>query len=69
VKVITKRLGDKFYKEKGVIVQVIDKYVAVVRIISTGTKVKLDQEHLETVIPSAGEFSQHFFLCEFCKIL
>lgn len=55
VKVMTKKLGDKFYKEKGTILQVIDKYVAVVKMNNNGTKVKVDQEYLETVIPSVGK--------------
>lgn len=54
VKVVTKRLGDKYYKEKGVVVDVIDKYVGVIKMLETGHKLKLDQEHLETVIPSPG---------------
>ncbi|XP_047111489.1 DNA/RNA-binding protein KIN17 [Schistocerca piceifrons] len=54
VKIITKSLGDKYYKKKGVIVEVIDKYVAVVSVFETGHKLKLDQAHLETVIPAVG---------------
>lgn len=56
VKVITKSLGDKYYKKKGVVVQVLDKYVGVIKLLETGLKLKLDQEHLETVIPAQGEF-------------
>lgn len=55
VKVITKTLGDKYYKQKGVIREVIDKYVAVVKLLESGQKLKLDQEHLETVIPALGK--------------
>jgi DNA/RNA-binding protein KIN17 len=55
VKVITKALGDKYYKEKGVVLQVIDKYTALVKMHESGSKLKLDQEHLETVIPAAGK--------------
>lgn len=55
VKVITKKLGDKYYKKKGVIKEVIDKYLAVVKMIDTGVKLKVDQEHLETVIPAIGK--------------
>lgn len=54
VKVVTKSLGDKYYKKKGVIESVKDKYVAMVRMTDTGDLIKLDQEHLETVIPSEG---------------
>lgn len=55
VKIITKSLGDDFYKQKGVIIEVKDKYVAVVKILENGKKVKLDQEHLETVLPAIGK--------------
>jgi len=54
VKIITKSLGDKYYKKKGRIVEVIDDFAALVVLNETGTKLKLDQEHLETVIPSIG---------------
>lgn len=55
VKVMTKSLGDDFYKQKAVIVEVKDKYTAVVKLLDTGKKLKLDQEHLETVIPAIGK--------------
>jgi len=54
VKIITKSLGDKYYKKKGRIVEVIDDFAAVVVLNESGAKLKLDQEHLETVIPSVG---------------
>ena len=54
VKVITKSLGDKYYKQKGYIKSLVDDYTAVVVITSSGSKVKLDQSHLETVIPAIG---------------
>ncbi|XP_050518430.1 DNA/RNA-binding protein KIN17 [Diabrotica virgifera virgifera] len=55
VKIITRNLGDEYYKEKGVVRQVIDKYVAIVKLIDSGKKIKIDQEHLETVIPALGK--------------
>ncbi|KAF4114532.1 DNA/RNA-binding protein KIN17 [Onychostoma macrolepis] len=55
VKVITKRLGEKYYKKKAVIREVQDKYTAVVKMIDSGDKLKLDQSHLETVIPAPGK--------------
>ncbi|XP_060758971.1 DNA/RNA-binding protein KIN17 [Neoarius graeffei] len=55
VKVITKRLGDKYYKKKAVIREVQDKYTAIVKLIDSGDKLKLDQSHLETVIPAPGK--------------
>ncbi|XP_022912887.1 DNA/RNA-binding protein KIN17 [Onthophagus taurus] len=55
VKIVTKSLGEDYYKQKGVVVQVQDKYVAIVKLLEGGKKVKLDQEHLETVIPAIGK--------------
>lgn len=55
VKVITKSLGEEFYKQKGVVREVIAKYGAVVKLLETGKKLKLDQQHLETVIPAIGK--------------
>ncbi|KAK6746198.1 hypothetical protein RB195_012360 [Necator americanus] len=53
VKVITKKLGDDYYKSKGVVKSLIDEYTASVEL-DDGTLVKLDQTHVETVIPSVG---------------
>jgi len=55
VKVITKKLGEKYHKKKGVIKEVQDKYTAVVKMIDSGDKLKLDQSNLETVIPAPGK--------------
>ncbi|KOC60045.1 DNA/RNA-binding protein KIN17 [Habropoda laboriosa] len=60
VKVITKRLGDKYYKSKGV-VQKTEKsnFVGKVKLKSPeevqNHVIKLDQEYLETVIPAIGK--------------
>lgn len=54
VKVVTKSLGDKYYKKKGRVKEVIDDFAALVVMTETGAKVKLDQDHLETVIPGEG---------------
>ena len=54
VKVVTKSLGDKYYKKKGFIKEVIDDFAALVVMNDTGAKVKLDQSHLETVVPGEG---------------
>lgn len=54
VKVMTKSLGEEFYKQKGLIVEVKNKYMAIVKLLETGKKLKLDQAHLETVIPAIG---------------
>ncbi|KAL2102609.1 hypothetical protein ACEWY4_001777 [Coilia grayii] len=55
VKIITKRLGEKYYKKKGVIKEVQDKYTAIVKMVDSGDKLKLDQTHVETVIPAPGK--------------
>lgn len=55
VKLIAKSLGEKYYKEKGVVIEVIDKYRAKIKLIETGEKIKVDQAHLETVIPAVGK--------------
>ncbi|XP_066992119.1 DNA/RNA-binding protein KIN17 [Anabrus simplex] len=54
VKVIAKSLGDKYYKHKGVVIDVPSKYVALVKMFDSGDRLKLDQAHLETVIPAVG---------------
>lgn len=51
VKIITRSLGEKYYKEKAVVKEVFDRYAAKIKLIETGEKFKVDQEHLETVIP------------------
>ncbi|XP_044886715.1 DNA/RNA-binding protein KIN17 isoform X2 [Mauremys mutica] len=55
VKIVTKKLGEKYHKKKAVVKEVIDKYTAVVKMIDSGDKLKLDQIHLETVIPAPGK--------------
>ena len=60
VKVMAKSLGDKYYKEKGVVKEVINRYVGIVEMIKSGHRLKLDQAHVETVIPALGQ------LFEFC---
>ena len=51
VKVMTKSLGSDYYKQKAVVQEVIDKYRAKIKLLDSGEKFKIDQEHLETVIP------------------
>uniref|UniRef100_A0A3Q3AT83 DNA/RNA-binding protein KIN17 n=1 Tax=Kryptolebias marmoratus TaxID=37003 RepID=A0A3Q3AT83_KRYMA len=55
IKVVTKRLGEKYHKKKAVVTEVQDKYAAVVKMIDSGDKLKLDQNHVETVIPAPGK--------------
>ncbi|RXM29765.1 DNA/RNA-binding protein KIN17 [Acipenser ruthenus] len=55
VKVLTKRLGDNYYKKKGLIKDVQEKYTAIIKMVDSGDKLKIDQAHLETVIPAPGK--------------
>lgn len=50
VKITSKALGDKFYKKKGKVVDIVDKFEAIVQMFKTNVKIKIDQTHLETVI-------------------
>ena len=55
VKVVNKKLaGGKYHKRKGEVERVVEKYTAHVRMQDSGDLLKLDQEDLETVIPSVG---------------
>ena len=55
VKVVTKDLGSKYYKEKGVVVEIRDGgFSGLVKLLNSDKKLKLDQSHLETVVPSVG---------------
>ncbi|TMW64808.1 hypothetical protein Poli38472_008975 [Pythium oligandrum] len=55
VKVMNKRVGDgKYYKQKGEIVQVKDRFGAKVEMLDSGDILQLDQDDLETVIPKVG---------------
>ena len=53
---MTSKLGDKYYKKKGMITEVKDRYQAVVKMLDTNDKIRLDQAHLETVIPAVGQY-------------
>ena len=55
VKITTNKLGEKFYKKKGIVIDVIDNYTGVVKLLDSGTVIKLDQAHLETVLPAIGK--------------
>lgn len=55
VKVMSKALADKgYYKQKGVIHKVIDKYVGEIEMLENKHVLRVDQEELETVIPQIG---------------
>ena len=50
VKVVTKSLGDKYYKKKGWVKEVIDDFAALVVITETGAKVQSHQSEINTII-------------------
>lgn len=55
VKIVTKKLGEKYYKKKAVVKEVNDLYRAVIKMVDSGDKIRVDQSHLETVIPAQGK--------------
>ncbi|URD89589.1 Antigenic determinant of rec-A protein [Musa troglodytarum] len=55
VKVMSKTLADKgYYKQKGSVKRVIDKYVGEIEMLESKHVLRVDQEELETVIPQIG---------------
>ncbi|OWZ00665.1 hypothetical protein PHMEG_00028098 [Phytophthora megakarya] len=55
VKVINKKVGDgQYYKCKGVVKAVEEKFCATVELLESGDVLRLDQDDLETVIPKPG---------------
>lgn len=55
VKVINKKIGGgEYYKQKGVVTAVEDKFCATVDLLDSGDVLRLDQDDLETVIPKVG---------------
>lgn len=55
VKVMSKALADNvYYKQKGFVRKVIDKYVGEIEMLENKHVLRIDQEELETVIPQIG---------------
>uniref|UniRef100_A0A7S0WIK2 C2H2-type domain-containing protein n=1 Tax=Chlamydomonas leiostraca TaxID=1034604 RepID=A0A7S0WIK2_9CHLO len=55
VKVMSKELeGHGYYKKKGVVDRVVERYVGEVEMLDSGDVVRVDQAQLETVIPQPG---------------
>lgn len=55
VKIMSKALSDKgYYKKKGVVNKVIDKYVGEIQMLDSKHVLRVDQAELETVIPQIG---------------
>lgn len=52
---MSKVLAEKgYYKQKGVVRKVIDKYVGEIEMLESKHVLRVDQEELETVIPQVG---------------
>ncbi|GAX76486.1 hypothetical protein CEUSTIGMA_g3931.t1 [Chlamydomonas eustigma] len=55
VKVMSKELKEHgYYKQKGKVLRIIDKYVGEIEMLESGDIIRVDQAQLETVIPSPG---------------
>ena len=54
MKITTKSLGEKYYKQKVEVIEVVDRFKALVKSNQDNSKVMLDQNDLETVIPAVG---------------
>ena len=54
VKIVTKSQGEKYFKQKVEVIEVIDKFKALVKLKEDDTKITLDQNDFETVIPAVG---------------
>ncbi|OQR82107.1 hypothetical protein THRCLA_11129 [Thraustotheca clavata] len=56
VKVVDKKVGDgAYYKKKGTIIKVMDKFVAEIKLHDNGDILRIDQDDLETVIPQVNK--------------
>ena len=55
VKVVHSKLGERYHRKKGVVEEVRDLFTGIIRMGDSGDKIKIDQAHLETVIPAIGE--------------
>lgn len=55
VKVVTKKLGEKFLNKKGIVKKVIDRFAAKIELLDSGDRLTADQEQLQTVLPALGK--------------
>ena len=61
VKILNKKVGNgKFYQRKAVVLEVIDKYVGELNVLECNTILRIDQEHLETVIPKVKKAEEAY---------
>ncbi len=57
VKVVHRKLGERYHRKKGVVEEVRERFTAIVRMLDCGDKIKIDQANLETVIPAIGRLA------------
>ena len=55
VKVMYEDLGDKYYRKNGMVESIKDEFTAIVQMLDSKDKLKIDQSHLRTVIPAIGK--------------
>ena len=55
VKVVHRKLGERYHRRKGIVEEVQELFTGIVRMADSGDKIRIDQAHLETVIPAIGE--------------
>ncbi|ERN05920.1 hypothetical protein AMTR_s00006p00268720 [Amborella trichopoda] len=52
---MSKALAERgYYKQKGVVIKVVDKYVGEIKMLDGGHVLRVDQQELETMIPHVG---------------
>jgi DNA/RNA-binding protein KIN17 len=51
---MTLKLGEKYYKNKGIVINVENRYHAIIKMLEINEKIRIDQAHVETVIPAIG---------------
>lgn len=66
---MTKKAGEEFYNKKGVILEVKNKYEAVVCLIDGNDEVTLHQSDLRTVLPAIGKENLFYYYFYFIFII
>ncbi|KAG5451016.1 CAMK protein kinase [Clonorchis sinensis] len=51
VKLVNRKLPEDVRLRHAAVVKMLDNYTAIVRVLRDGTKIKVDQEHVQTVVP------------------
>lgn len=55
VKVISKKIGEKYYNKKGIVKKLVDQYSATLKMLDSEDRIVADQEQLQTVLPAIGK--------------